>query len=198
MIISRSHIGPTTTGKRPEDPDTSNQLGKIRVRPRSQNIPEEDQDKARTGGDSDEDLEERTLGVSIPNCRRHGGEPFIGVSVVFVLDDFPEMQGYAHDQGAEEGTVREERMGPGHPFPIELFGKATQQLSYIPSTPVKHLLLTVITASPSLSLGAITDVGNQRSTRYNNNNSIENISSTQIGREKNVKKRRARQRKKKE
>lgn len=120
MVIGRSHISPATTGEGPEDTHTGNQLWEVRVRPSRQDIPQEDQGETRTGGNGNEHLEERPLGVPIANRRRHGGEPFIGIAVVLVLDNLVEMQGHAHYQGAEEGTVREERMAPGHPFSIDL------------------------------------------------------------------------------
>lgn len=55
-----------------------------------------------TGGYGDEDLEEGSLGISVANGGRHGGEPLIGVAIVLVLDDLVEMKGHADDEGAQE------------------------------------------------------------------------------------------------
>lgn len=97
MVISRCYIGPTTTGECPKQSDTSNYLWQSRVGPRSKDIPEEHQSESRAGSDGDEDLEEGTFGVSITNGCGYGREPFIGVAVMFVLDDFREMQRHSHD-----------------------------------------------------------------------------------------------------
>lgn len=118
MVIRRGDIGPPTTSKRPKHPNTRNDLRQRRVRPGSQDIPKEDKRESRTGRNGNEDLEEGTFGVSITNGCGYGREPFVGVAVVFILDDFMEMQVHAHDQGAEEGGVCEECMGPSHPFSI--------------------------------------------------------------------------------
>lgn len=120
MVIRRRNVCPTTTGERPEYSNTSDNLRKRRVRPRGEDIPEEHQSEPGTGSNGDEDLEEGTFGVSIADGRRYGREPFVGVTVVFVLDNFPEMQSHSHDQGAEERGIREKRMSPGNPFAVKL------------------------------------------------------------------------------
>lgn len=48
--------------------------------------------------------EERAFWVSIPNCGRDGGEPFLWVAVVLVLYDLMIMEGDAYDEGAYEGS----------------------------------------------------------------------------------------------
>jgi hypothetical protein len=58
MVVGRRDICPTTTGKSPEQPNTSNELGKSRVRPCSKKIPKENESESRTGGNGDEDLKE--------------------------------------------------------------------------------------------------------------------------------------------
>lgn len=120
MVIRRCNVCPTTTGKSPENANTSDNLRKRRVRPRSEDIPEEHQSEPGAGSDSDEDLEERTFGISIANGCRYGREPFVGVTVMFVLDNLPEMQRHSHNQGAEERGIREKSMSPRNPFAIEL------------------------------------------------------------------------------
>jgi hypothetical protein len=56
MAISRRDIHPTTTGKSPEQSNTSNDPGKTRLRPRSKKIPKEDESESRTGGNGDENM----------------------------------------------------------------------------------------------------------------------------------------------
>lgn len=72
---------------------------------------------------------------------------------MFILDNFVEMQHHSHKEGAQEGAVREERMGPGHPFSVYLLPSvlANVTISIIICVPS----LTETTASPSLSLGAM-------------------------------------------
>lgn len=120
MVIRRCNVCPTATGESPENANTSDNLRKRRIRPRSEDIPEEHQSEPGTRSDSDEDLEERTFGISIADGCRYGREPFVGVTVVFVLDNLPEMQTHSHNQGAEERGIREKCMSPRNPFAIEL------------------------------------------------------------------------------
>jgi hypothetical protein len=46
----------------------------------------------RTGSDSDENHEERSLGISVANGGGYGREPFVRIAVVLVLDDLVKME----------------------------------------------------------------------------------------------------------
>ena len=57
---------------------------------------------------------------------------------MLILDNFVEMQRHSHDEGAQEGAIREERMGPGHPFSVHLLpsvlANATVSITMCPIT----------------------------------------------------------------
>lgn len=120
MVIGGSDICPSTTGQSAEDANTSDNLRQSRVGPCGQNIPQKDQSESRTGGDSNEDLEKRPLGVSVTNCCGHGRKPFVGEAVVFILHDLVIVQGDADDQSAEESSISERGMSQRDPFAVEL------------------------------------------------------------------------------
>lgn len=120
MIISRRDICPTSAHKRSKQPSSRNELGEVRARTRSEKVPKKNESKSRTGSDCDENLEEGSFGIPIANRRRHRGEPFVRVAIMLVLHDLPEMQAHAYHQGAEKCSIREGRMGPRHPFPVDL------------------------------------------------------------------------------
>lgn len=92
MVISGGDIRPTTARQSPENAHTGNQFRQRGIGTRGEDVPQEDQGKPGTGGDGNKNLEEGPFGVSIANCRGHGGEPFIGVAVVFILHDLVEVQ----------------------------------------------------------------------------------------------------------
>jgi len=120
MVIGGCNVGPTTAHQCPEEPRSKNHLREGGIWSRRKDIPQEDEGKPRTGRDSDEDLEDRTFGIPVPDCRRDRGKPLIRIAIVFVLDDFVKMKMCAHNQRAEKSSKRKDRMGPGHPFPVEL------------------------------------------------------------------------------
>lgn len=120
MVIGRGDICPSTASQSAEDTDTSHDLWQRRVRSRSKDIPQEDEDEPRARGDGDKDLEEGAFGVSIANSCRYGGEPFIGVAIVFVLDNLVVVQGDTDNQRTEESRVGRASMSPGNPFAIDL------------------------------------------------------------------------------
>lgn len=112
MIISGGDIGPSTTGQGAEDTHTSDNLRERRVGTRGKHVPQEDEGEARTGGDGDENLEERAFGIAITNRRGDRGKPFVGIAVVFILNDLVIMQRAANYQRAEKGGIREESVSP--------------------------------------------------------------------------------------
>lgn len=112
MVVGRSDIGPASARQGPEDTNAGNNLRQGVVRARTEDVPQEDEEEARTGSDSDKDHEERALGVSIANRGGHGGEPFVGVAVVFILNDLVIMQRDTDNQRAEEGSVCEDSVRP--------------------------------------------------------------------------------------
>jgi len=112
MVVGGGDIGPASAGQRPEDTDAGNNLRQGVVRTRTEDVPQENEEEARTGSDSNENHKERALRVSIANRGGHGGEPFVRVAVVFILNDFVVMQRDADNQRAEEGSVREEGVRP--------------------------------------------------------------------------------------
>lgn len=105
MVVGGGDICPASTGQSAEDTDSGNNLRQGVVRTRTEDVPQEDEEEARTGSDSNEDHEERALRVTIANGGGHGREPFVGVSVVFILNDLMIMQRDTDNQGAEEGGV---------------------------------------------------------------------------------------------
>ena len=112
VVVGGGDIGPTSTGQSAEDTDTSNNLRQGVVRARTEDVPQENEKEARTGSDSNEDHEERALGVAIANGGGHGGEPFVGVAVVFILNNLMIMQRDADNQGAEKGGICKDRVSP--------------------------------------------------------------------------------------
>lgn len=120
VVIGRGNIGPSTASQSSEDSHTSNDLRQGRIGTRGQHVPQENESEARAGGDGNKDLEEGSFGVSIANCCGDGGKPFIGVAVVFILDDFMVMQCDTDNQSAEEGRIREDSVSPCNPFAVEL------------------------------------------------------------------------------
>jgi hypothetical protein len=148
MVVGRCNVGPTSTSQSTEDTHAGNELGQSRIGTRREDVPQEDKGETRSGGNGDEDLEERPFGIAITNGRGHGGEPFVGVAVVFVLDDFVVVQSNADNQRADECCVGEEGVRPSNPFAIDL-----DPVSGAPDH--RASTLTATTASPSLYRGAM-------------------------------------------
>ncbi len=61
---------------------------------------------AHTRSDRDEDLKERAFGVSITNGRRDRGEPFIWISVVFILHNLVVVEGNSNKESTQECSYR--------------------------------------------------------------------------------------------
>lgn len=120
MVIGRCHVGPASAGEGPEQTNTRDHLRQGRLGTRGQDIPEEDEGETGTGGNGDENLEEGSLGISVANGGGDGRKPFIGVAVVFVLDDLPKVQRHSHYQGTKKCQVSKHRMRPGDPFSVDL------------------------------------------------------------------------------
>jgi hypothetical protein len=152
MVVGRCHIGPTSTSQSPEDAHSGNQLGKSRVWARSEDVPQKDEGESWTGSNGDKDLEEGSFGITIADSSGHGGKPFDGVAVMFILNNLVVMQSNADNQRAEERRVRENRMSPSYPFTVDL---QTCQVSGVPISAFNRAELTATTASPSLYRGAM-------------------------------------------
>lgn len=112
MIVSGSDIGPSSAGQGAEDTHASDDLRERRVRPRGKHVPQEDEGEARTGSDGDEDLEERAFGITVTDRRGDGGKPFVGIAVVFILNNLVVMQSATDNQRAEERGIREQSVSP--------------------------------------------------------------------------------------
>lgn len=85
MIICGSDIGPPSASKCSEYTHTGYDGWQVGVRSSRQEVPQGAQCEPRSRRDCNEHHEDGSLGVSIANGRRHGREPFLRVSIVFVL-----------------------------------------------------------------------------------------------------------------
>ena len=112
MIVGRRDIGPSATCQGSENAHTCNNLGQGRIRACGKDVPQENKSEARSGSDGDEDLEKRSLGISITDRGGDRWKPLIGVAVVFILDNLVIMQQAAHDQCTQECGIREDSMCP--------------------------------------------------------------------------------------
>jgi hypothetical protein len=116
VVIRACNICPSSASQCPEDSHSCNELRQAGVWFVGHAVEEEDQQEARAGADGDEDLEDGAFRVAVANGCADGGEPFDGVSKVFVLDDFGVMKGHADDQGAEEGRIGGDGVEVGDPL----------------------------------------------------------------------------------
>ena len=76
VVIGGGHVSPTTAGECSEDADSSDEFGERSTWACGENVPQTDQEEARTGSDGNEDLEDGSLRVAITNSSRYGWEPF--------------------------------------------------------------------------------------------------------------------------
>jgi hypothetical protein len=102
--VGRRNVGPSTTGQRPEDANTSDEFGQRRVCSSSQDVPETYQCHTwscsglvgvvgpsvsdLTGCEGDEEHEDRALRVAVANGRRHRGKPFLRIALCIVRTDW--------------------------------------------------------------------------------------------------------------
>jgi hypothetical protein len=122
VIIRARNICPSSASQCPENANSCNEFWQASVGFVGHAIEEEDQQEAWAGANGDEDLEDGAFRVTVANGCADGGEPFDGVSKVFVLDDFGVMKGHADDQGAEEGRIGGDGMEVGDPLTRYLQG----------------------------------------------------------------------------
>jgi hypothetical protein len=122
VVIRACNICPSSAGQCPENSHSCDEFWQAGIWSVGHAIEEEDQQEAWTGANGDEDLEDRALRVAIANGCADGGEPFDGVSKVFVLDNLGVMEGHADDQGAEEGRIGGDGVEVGDPLARYLQG----------------------------------------------------------------------------
>lgn len=121
VVISGCHVGPSATGQCSEDTRASNDFGESGIWTSSENVPESDKEETRSRRKGDEKLEDRSLGVAVANGCGDGREPFLRVSIVFVLDNLVVVEGNADNEGSDEGRVCDDGMSPGDVCAGELF-----------------------------------------------------------------------------
>lgn len=106
VIVGRGDVSPSAAGQRPQQAHEGHEAGELGPGLPRQEVEETDEGESGPRCDGDEDHEERALGVSVANCRRDGGEPFLWVAVPLILDDLVVVQRDADDQGTDEGRWR--------------------------------------------------------------------------------------------
>lgn len=126
VVVGARDICPTTTGQSPEHAHTSNPLGTALALPVDQAVEQEDQQEAGTGTYRNEDLEDGSLGIAIPNSRGDGREPFDRVAEVLILDNLLVVECDADNEGTEESGVGSGGMGVGDPLAGDLGTNACQ------------------------------------------------------------------------
>jgi hypothetical protein len=120
MVISRCDVRPSSTSNCSEEASACNHLWQRRVWPRSEDIPKEDKGEPRARGNGNEDLEDRTLRVAVSDGRRDGWEPFLRVTIIFILNNLGIVEPATHHQSPQERRVGHGCMSPGNPFAIKL------------------------------------------------------------------------------
>lgn len=104
VVIRRRDVCPPSASEGPKEAEEGNHFRQGTTGPSRQKIPKADKRKSRAGCDGNEEHEHGSFGISIPNGGRHGREPFVGISVELILDDFVIVKGDAHYQGTQEGS----------------------------------------------------------------------------------------------
>lgn len=120
VIVSRGDVGPSSASQGAKDAHEGNETGELVAGLPSKKIPQTNKHKpgpcslsaasiphllsrtCHTGCNGDKDHEEGPFGVSIANGGGHGGEPFIGVAVVLVLDDLVVVERDTDNEGTDE------------------------------------------------------------------------------------------------
>lgn len=150
VIIRACNICPSTACQCSKDSHSCDEFRQAAALLVGHAVEEEYQQESWTRADGDENLEDGAFRVAVANGCADGGEPFDGVSKVFVLNDLGVMKGHADDQGAEEGRVGGDGVEVGNPLAWNLDGGQPCGGS------IGRLRgLTVATTSPSRCFGAI-------------------------------------------
>lgn len=103
VVVGRGYVGEATACERAQDAHAEDEGRELVSGLPGQEIPEADEDEARTGRDGNEHHEEGPLGVLVANGGGDGGEPFLGIPKPLILDDLFVVEGDSDDEGADEG-----------------------------------------------------------------------------------------------
>jgi hypothetical protein len=88
MIVCRRDVCPSSASQCSEDANSSDKLGKCGVWAARQDVPEANECETRTRCEGDEEHEDGSFRVPIPNGGRDRRKPFFWITCNLILYDF--------------------------------------------------------------------------------------------------------------